>query len=327
MADTKKYRWGFLGLGKIAHKFAKDLTLAPQAELYACGSRSEERSMAFAREHHLKKAFGRYEALAQCPEVDIVYIATPHSAHCETAILCMEHGKAVLCEKPIALNYQETRRMADAARQNGVFLMEALWTRFLTPTLRVLDFLNAGIIGEVLAVKADFGFPAAFDPKSRLFDPSLGGGALFDIGIYPAFLAYLILGKPRHIAAAASFGQSGVDEDTGMIFTYDNGAVAHLHANVRYFTPTEAIIYGSKGQLKLENRWHHTRKIILTDHEGTETMLNFDYPGLGYQFEAEEVMRCLDNRWLESPIWPLQASLDLMEILDEVVAITALPRR
>lgn len=322
-----KYRWGFLGLGKIAHKFARDLSLSPQAELYACGARSEVRAAEFAAAHRLKKSFGTYESLIQCPEVDIVYIGTPHASHCELTLRCLEQGKAVLCEKPIGLNRAETLRMVEAARQNGVFLMEALWTRFLPPTLHLLQILQQGIIGEVHAVKADFGFPAIFDPKSRLFDPALGGGALLDIGIYPAFLAYLILGKPQHIAAAASFGKSGVDEDTGMIFTYANGSTAHLHANVRYFTPTEAIIYGSEGQIKLANRWHHTREIILTNKQDDETVLHFDYFCMGYQFEAEEVMRCLDKGLTESPLWPLESSLDLMEILDEVHAVMAPPRR
>jgi predicted dehydrogenase len=319
----KKYRWGFLGLGKIAHKFASDLSLSNQAERFACGSRSASRSAAFAAVHSLKKSFDSYESLAQCPDLDIVYIGTPHSSHCELTLLCLEHGKAVLCEKPIGLNRAEALRMTEAAKHNGVFLMEALWTRFLPPTLHLLDILNQGVIGKIHALQADFGFPAVFEPQSRLFDPALGGGALLDIGIYPAFLAYLILGKPQHIAAASSYGKSGVDEDTGMIFTYANGAIAHLHANVRYFTPTEATIYGAEGQIKLANRWHHTRELILTNNKQEEKILHFDYPCTGYQFEAEEVMRCLDNGLTESPLWPLQSSLDLMEILDDVRVIMA----
>ncbi len=316
----KKFTWGILGIGKIAHKFAADLALLPNAQLYACGSRSAERAQAFARQYGALNYFGSYEALAACPEIDIVYIATPHASHCEAALLCMEQGKAVLCEKPLALNHSEAQRMADAARNNGVFLMEALWTRFLPPTLQVLEWIQQGVIGNIQAVKADFGFPAPFDPKGRLFDPALGGGALLDIGIYPAFLALLVLGVPQRLEAVSSFGPTGVDEDTGMLFEYASGALAHLHANIRYQTGTEAFIYGDRGLIHMHSRWHHTRQLTRTPVEGSPTVLNYDYPGYGYQYEAAEVMRCLEAGWKESPLLPLAFSLELAEILDGIRA-------
>lgn len=316
----KKFTWGILGIGKIAHKFAADLALLPNAQLYACGSRSAERAQIFAQQYGAPHFFGTYEALAACPDLDIVYIATPHASHCEASLLCMEHGKAVLCEKPLALNRKEAQRMADAARSNGVFLMEAIWTRFMPPTLQVLEWIQEGAIGRVRAVKADFGFPAAFDPKGRLFDPALGGGALLDIGIYPSVLALLVLGVPARIEAAASFGPTSVDEDTGMLFAYEDGALAHLHANLRYSTPIEAFIYGEQGTIHLHSRWHHTRQLTLMPTEGEPTVLHYDYPGLGYQFEAAEVMRCLDAGLKESPALPIEFSLQLMGILDEVGA-------
>ncbi len=320
----KGYNWGILGIGKIAHKFAEDLALLPNARLPACASRSMERASGFARQHRIPRAFGSYEELAACPDVDIVYIATPHASHAEAALLCLEHGRAVLCEKPIALNPPEAQRMADKARSSGAFLMEALWTRFLPPTLQVLEWLSQGAIGKVQAVKADFGFAAPFDPRSRLFDPALGGGALLDIGIYPAFIALLALGMPRRIRAASSFGPTGVDEDTAMIFEYEHGALAHLHASIRYPTATEAFIYGEQGHIHLHSRWHHTRQLTLTPSTGAPAVLRYDYPGYGYQFEAAEVMRCLDAGLEESPMWPLEKSLELMKVLDDArTAFTA----
>ncbi len=316
----KRYNWAILGLGKIAHKFAADLALLPNARLYACASRSQERSADFARQYGISQAFSSYEDLAACPDVDIVYIATPHSSHAEAALMCLEAGKAVLCEKPMAMNREEAQRMADAARMHRAFLMEALWTRFLPPTLQVLEWLEQGVIGKIQAVKADFGFEASFHPQSRLFDPALGGGALLDIGIYPAFLALLVLGIPQHIRAAASWGPTGVDEDTGIVFQYRNGAMAHLHANIRYETATEAFLYGELGRIHMHTRWHHTRQLTLRPKNGEPTVLTYDYPGYGYQFEAAEVMRCLDAGLMESPFWPLEKSLQLMDILDQAAA-------
>ncbi len=314
----KNYRWGILGIGKIAQKFAADLALLPQARLMAAASRSEERAADFAQRHGAPLYFGSYEALAACPDVDVVYIATPHVSHCEAAIMCLEQGKAVLCEKPLAMNASQVQRMMEVAARRHVFLMEAVWTRFMPATLAALDWMQAGEIGQVKAVKADFGFAAHYDPNGRLFNPALGGGALLDIGIYPAFLALLVLGIPARIRSASAFGPSGVDEDTGMIMEYDNGAMAHLHANIRYDTPIEAQIYGDAGYIHLHSRWHHARELTLHRKDRAPEVLRFDYPGLGYQFEAAEVMRCLDAGLQESPLLPLAFSLSLARILDQV---------
>lgn len=313
----KNYRWGILGIGKIAEKFASDLALLPQARLTAGASRSEDRAADFARRHGAPLHFGSYEALAACPDVDIVYIATPHVSHCEAAMMCLEQGKAVLCEKPLAMNASQVERMMDASARHNAFLMEAVWTRFMPPTLTMLELIQSNAIGQVTAVKADFGFAARYDPEGRLFNPALGGGALLDIGIYPAFLALLVLGIPARIRAASAFGPSGVDEDTGMIFEYDNGALAHLHANIRYDTPIEAQIYGTAGHIHLHSRWHHARELTLHRKGNAPEVFHFDYPGLGYQFEAAEVMRCLDAGLRESPLLPLDFSLSLAKLLDQ----------
>lgn len=316
----KNYRWGILGIGKIAQKFASDLALLPQARLTAAASRSEERAADFARRYGAPLHFGSYEALAACPDVDIVYIATPHVSHCEAALMCLEQGKAVLCEKPLAMNALQVERMMEASARHDAFLMEAVWTRFMPATLAMLELIQAGAIGQVVAVKADFGFAAHYDPQGRLFNPALGGGALLDIGIYPAFLALLVLGMPARIRAAASFGPSRVDEDTAMIFEYDHGAMAHLHANLRYDTPIEAQIYGTAGHIHLHSRWHHARELTLHRKDHAPEVFRYDYPGLGYQFEAAEVMRCLDAGLRESPLLPLDFSLSLAKILDQTAS-------
>lgn len=313
----KMYRWGILGIGKIARKFAADLALLPQAHLVAAASQSQERAESFAVEYGAPLAFGSYQALAACPDVDIVYIATPHATHCEAAMMCLEQGKAVLCEKPLAMNAAQVARMREVSIRRDVFLMEALWTRFMPATLATLDLIRSGEIGQLKAVKADFGFAAPFDPAGRLFNPVLGGGALLDIGIYPAFLALLVLGTPARIRAASAFGTTGVDEDTGMIFEYESGAMAHLHANIRYDTPVEAHIFGDVGQIHLHGRWHHAKTLTLHRRGRSPETLLFDYPGHGYQFEAAEVMKCMDAGWRESPLLPLSFSLELAGILDQ----------
>jgi len=319
----KNYRWGILGIGKIAQKFAADLSHLPQARLMAAASRSDERAADFARKHGAPLHFGSYEALAACPDVDVVYIATPHVSHCEAAIICLEQGKAVLCEKPLAMNASQVERMIETSARHNAFLMEAVWTRFMPTTLAALDWIQSGEIGQVKAVKADFGFAAHYDPNGRLFNPALGGGALLDIGIYPAFLALLVLGMPARIRAASAFGTSGVDEDTGMIFEYANGAMAHLHANIRYDTPIEAHIYGDAGHIHLHSRWHHARELTLHRNGKAPEVLRFDYPGHGYQFEAAEVMKCLEAGLRESPLLPLGFSLSLAQILDQTASEAA----
>jgi predicted dehydrogenase len=318
MDGMKTYHWGILGLGRIAHKFAADLALLPNARLFAAGSRDALRAASFAEQLQIPYHFDSYRAFAACDNLDIAYVATPHSGHLEAALLCLERGIPVLCEKPLALNRQEAQRMVDAASANQTFLMEAIWTRFMPATLQMMTWLDQGLIGEVRAIKADFGFHSPFDPSSRLFRPDLGGGALLDIGIYPVSLALLVLGAPDAVQAGTSVGPSGVDEDTGIIFSYAHGAMAHLHVNIRYQTPTEAVIYGERGNIVLHSRWHHAPQLTLQLHQGLTLVKPFEYPGYGYQFEAAEVMQCLDQGLTESPRLPLSFSLTLMDLLDQV---------
>jgi len=310
--------WGIIGLGRIAHKFAQDLALLSNARLHAVASRSQERAEAFAKEYDAPHAFGSYEAIVDCPELDVVYVATPHVTHCENTLLCLRHNIPVLCEKPLGMNMQEVQKMMMTAQAQETFLMEALWTRF-SPTLRkALDLIYKDTIGAVHAVKADFGFKPPFDPQSRLFNRELGGGALLDIGIYPVFLALLVLGKPHQIKAFATLGATGVDEEVGAIFHYQNGNMAHLHTTIRAKTKTEAFIFGERGTIHLHTRWHEPTSMSLLLNGERPQNFTFDDRGNGYTYEAQEVMQCLQDGKIESDLMPLSFSSDLMGLLDEI---------
>ncbi|MCB0580131.1 MAG: Gfo/Idh/MocA family oxidoreductase [Phaeodactylibacter sp.] len=321
---AKTYNWGIIGLGKIAHKFAQDLDTLPNARLQAVASRSEERAREFALQYGAPHAFGSYEEITACPGLDVVYIATPHPGHRDNTVMCLNAGIPVLCEKPFAMNSRQVREMVAAARASDTFLMEAIWTRFNPSTAKALELIGHGMIGDVLSVKADFGFRPLFDPDSRLFNHALGGGSLLDIGIYPVFLALLLLGKPAGIQAMAHIGATGVDEEVGMLFQYQNGQMAHLHASLRAFTKTEAFIYGERGAIHLHTRWHEPTSLSLILEDRRPQDYRFEYTTNGYSYEAEEVMHCLEHGLKESPLLPLSFSQDLMEVLDRVREIIGL---
>jgi len=317
---TKKINWGILGAGKIAGKFATDLATLPAANLYAIASRSQEKAQNFANDYNFEKAYGRYETMLADPELDAVYIATPHVFHCEHTLLCLSHKKAVICEKPFAINTREVKQMLAKAKETNTFLMDALWTLCLPHILKTKEIVESGELGKLISVKADFGFKANFDPNSRLFDRDLGGGALLDIGIYPALLALFLLGKPKKVTAAALMGKTKVDEECAVFLEYENGQTANLHATLLAHTPIEAYIYCEKGYVHIPGRFHEGVEGIttLTYENSEKTFIPFDYQVLGYQYEAAEMMRCMQAGKLESDLIPHQFSLDLIELLDEI---------
>ena len=319
---SKKINWGILGAGKIAGKFATDLATLPQANLYAVASRSEEKATDFAKKFRFQKSFSSYEAMLKDPDLEVVYIATPHVFHCEHTLLCLDYKKAVLCEKPFAINAKEVQLMLAKAKANQVFLMDALWTLCLPHILKTKAIVESGQLGKLISVKADFGFRASFNPSSRLFDRNLGGGALLDIGIYPALLALFLLGKPKKITAAALMGKTNVDEECAVFLDYENGQSANLHATLLARTPVEAYIYCEKGYIHIPTRFHeHVKGITILEYDGLkENFIPFDYQVIGYQYEAKEVMRCLTEGKLESDLVPHQFSLDLITLLDEIRA-------
>ncbi|KGE89628.1 MAG: Gfo/Idh/MocA family protein [Phaeodactylibacter xiamenensis] len=317
---SKTWNWGIIGPGKIAHKFAQDIAKLDNARLSAVASRSQDRADQFARQYGAPYAYDSYEALLKCPELDVVYIATPHSEHYRNTMACIEAGIPVLCEKAFAFNTTEAREMAALAQRKEVFLMEALWTRFLPTTQKILELIQSDAIGRVVSVKADFGFKADYNPQSRLFNPELAGGALLDIGIYPVFIAYLMMGRPERVHAIARMGQTGVDEELGVLFQMGDGRMAHLHATLLAHTKTEAFIYGEKGTIHIHTRWHEPTHFSLIGEDRRPQNFHFDYDTNGYSYEAQEVMRCLNEGLTESPLWPLSRTLELMETLDRIRA-------
>ena len=227
-SQHKIINWGIIGLGNIANKFAKDLLTIENAQLYAVASRSQEKADAFATTYNAIKAYNSYEALVNDTNIDAVYIATPHALHKENTLLCLEKGIAVLCEKPFAMNAEEVNTMISKAKEKNVLLMEALWTYFLPHYQYVLQELTNKTYSHVLKLEADFGFYRKFDGSSRVFNKSLGGGSLLDIGIYPIFAALSSLGIPQDIKANATFYENGADSSCNMVFNYDNDITAHL---------------------------------------------------------------------------------------------------
>jgi predicted dehydrogenase len=316
--------WGIIGLGRIAQKFADDLRRLPDARLLAVASTDEARAKAFAEKNEAPFAFGRYEDLVNCPDLDVVYVANANTGHCAATLLCLEHDIAVLCEKPFSLHAAETHTMIETARRRKVFLMEALWTLFVPGVVQALDLARQGAIGRVHTVQADFGFYTPFDAAARTFNPDLGGGALLDIGIYPVLLAQKVFGapKPADIWATATLAPTGVDAQCFAAFQYSDQRKALLQASFMAHTPIEAYIFGDTGNIRLHRRWHHAQQLTLQRYIGRETEdtdIQIPYEGWGYHFEAAHVMNCIDKGLTESPEVPLDFTMALTETLDAML--------
>jgi predicted dehydrogenase len=309
-------RWGILGCGSIARQWAAAIPLVSGAELCAVGSRSLERAEAFALELGARRAHGTYLALAQDLEVDAVYVATPHPFHAQNVLLCLDHGKAVLCEKPFTLNAAEAKAVAARAKEKKLLVMEAMWTRFFPGMARVRELLADGAIGAVRFVTADFGFKARFDPHGRLFDPTLGGGALLDVGVYCVSLASMILGKPNEVMAVATRAPTGVDAASAYLLSHPGGQIAVLQAAVTVNTPTEATISGEAGSIRLHSPFFKPSRITVSRKGDVDSTEEFAFEGNGYQFEIAEFCACLSEGRLESTILPLRESVQVMETLD-----------
>jgi len=315
-----KIRWGIIGTGNIAGVFAEGLNFLPDAELVAVGSRSTSSANQFADRHGVPHRHSSYEALIHDQDVDVVYIGTPHPFHMEHILLSLTAGKPVLCEKPLTINAVETVTVINAAREKNLFLMEAMWSRFLPALVKVRNLLAEGVIGEVQILNADFGFQAVPDPAGRLYNPALAGGALLDIGIYTVSLAFMIFGPPARITSLAHIGETGVDEQAGIIFGYNNGALAVSYVTIKAGSPTEATLIGTKGRIHLHAQVGLFRPYKLTlSLEGQEDrVIDAPYKGNGYQYEAAEAMHCLRAGKLESDIMPLKESLSIMKTLDKI---------
>ncbi|HEY3405645.1 MAG TPA: Gfo/Idh/MocA family oxidoreductase [Ohtaekwangia sp.] len=320
----EKIRWGILGCGKIAHKFANDLKLVENGILMGVASRDKDNCEAFARQYGAANTFTDYESLASSKDIDAIYIATPHGLHHDHTLLCLRHRKAVLCEKAFALNARHAKEMIDFARKEKVFLMEAFWTKFLPQYNKVMEIIHSGQIGDIKWLQADFGFKAPDPPAQRIFDPALGGGSLLDVGIYPVFLALsLFKTKPEQITATITPHATGVDEQCAMSLTFSNGVIASLSSSFMADTPVEAVIAGTKGRILWRNRWHNAIgeiELVLDKDEPVKIDVHRE-SGYGYQFEARHVGECLQKGLTESPVMSHADTMLLMETLDAIRGI------
>jgi predicted dehydrogenase len=313
-----KIRWGILGTGTIARKFAEGLRHVEGAELVAVGSRSSQTAEAFAAAFGVPRRHASYDDLAADPEIDVVYIATPHPFHRENSLQCLQAGKAVLCEKPFTVNAQEAAAVISLARERRLFLMEAMWTRFLPLFTKLRELLAPGVLGELRLLQVDFGFRAGFNPQGRLFNPQLAGGALLDVGVYNLSLASLLWGRPERIHSAAHLGETGVDEQSAVLLSYAQGRLATLSSAIRLNTPQEALVIGTDGWLKIHTPWWKATAMTLTVAGQAPQLIEVPFAGNGYNYQADEVGRCLRAGRLESAVMPLDETLAIMETLDEI---------
>ncbi len=319
----RKIRWGIIGLGKIAHKFATDLLTVDDAELYAVASRSQDKATEFAEKYSATKAYDNYEDLAHDSNVDAVYIATPHALHKENTMLCIKNGIAVLCEKPFAMNAKQVHEMIDCAKANNVLLMEALWTFFLPHYNYVLDLIEKETYGKILKLEADFGFKQEFDVSNRVIKKSLGGGSLLDIGIYPVFTALSTLGNPNEIEAEATFFENDVDSSCSMVFKYKNGVNAYLKSTLLEETPTEAVFHCEKGIIKINSRFHEPSTVTIISEDKEETK-DFGYTTIGYNYEVIHFNNLLRQGKIQSDVMTYSFSNKLIKTLDKVSQIIGL---
>lgn len=314
----KKYKWGILAPGKMAAKFVRGLKILDNAELHAVGSRDTDRAKVFAEEHGFRKFYGTYEELAEDPDVEIIYIASPHSHHLEHAMLCLRNRKAVICEKAFSLNSHEVEEIIKEARRQGVFLMEALWPPFQPFHQKTEEILDSGIMGRPLHLLGYFSFIPPYVPDDRKFNVSLGGGSLLDIGIYPVIDALTYLGVPDEIKASALFAPTGSEDSVSIIFRYNDGSMATLYSSFRTNAGIGCELLCERGNITISRGRDMNQRVIIQPHGGEKSEFTFSPPALGYHWEAEEVMRCLSEGRTESRIVPHSFSLDLIKTLDRI---------
>jgi predicted dehydrogenase len=313
-------KWGILGTGKIAKRFMQAAFYVPDAQVVAVGSREQHTADQFGAQYGVPKRYGSYDALLRDPEVEVVYVATPHTLHAENTLAALQAGKHVLCEKPFTINAQQAEQVIQAARAAGKFVMEGMWTRCFPVVREIVRRIQTGELGEIRYLQADFGFRPEFNPVSRLFAPELGGGALLDVGVYPIALAFLVLGAPKQIVSHATLGATGVDELCSMLFRYDNGAQAVLSASLQVEMPKQANICGTLARVHLPAPWWKPSEAYLVRNDGTTEHLLYPYEGDGLQFEIRHVHDCLRQGLTESTWMPLDETLAIMHTLDALRA-------
>jgi predicted dehydrogenase len=310
-------RWGVLGAGGIAAKVSADIAATPGNVLAAVGARDGARAAAFAATHGVTRSYGSYAELVADPDVDVVYIATTHAQHRDNALLALRAGKPVLVEKAFTLTAAQAREVVDEARARRLFCMEAMWMRVDPLILRTQELLRAGAIGEVVGVRADLSKYFPYDPAGRLYDLAVGGGALLDLGVYPATFAWLVLGRPDHQVAAGSLAPTGTDLTAALQWSYEDGRVAQIYCSAAGYSPYAGLVTGTDGWLRVEGRVHHPSAITVHNSAGDEVIQAEPQVGNGYGYQVAEVARCLDAGLLESPHVPLDDTIGVLDVLDD----------
>jgi predicted dehydrogenase len=316
-SDSEKFNWGILGPGGIARAFATDLALIEGHAIAAVGSRSLANAQKFSATFG-GTAYGSYEELVTDPFIDAIYVATPHPAHHDNVVLALDAGKPVLCEKPFSVNAREAQSMIDAAVRNKVALMEAMWARFLPHYAKVRKIVDSGVLGPILSIHADHGQRLADQVIARLIDPNLAGGALLDLGIYPVSFAHMILGNPAHITSHAVMTDKGVDGQTSMIFTYENGAQAVLTTTMIEQTPCRAVVAGVNGWLEIDRTFYNPAAMRVVLNDGATTEYPNSYKGHGLREQAEAFKELVRSGKFESEILTWKDTVDIMKTLDTV---------
>lgn len=319
-------RWGVVATGNIAAKVTEDIARLDDAVLQAVSSRTESSAAEFAERFGFASSYfdgeaGKgYQQLFDDQEVDVVYVAAPHAQHYEISRAALLAGKHVLCEKSLTINAREAEDLVTLASSCGLFLMEAVWTRFLPSVNRIWEILASGELGDVQWVQADLGFPAVADPNSRLWDPAAGGGALLDLGVYPLTLAVGALGFPQSVTATGSLNSDGVDKQTSLHLTYSSGAAAQLMCSLVSAGTRDATISGNKGWLRTGAPLHNPVELTVQPLNGPLRVERFPQVGNGYTYELREVTRCIQSGLTESPTMTPADSLQTMQLFDEVRA-------
>lgn len=313
----KKIKWGVIGTGKIAHTFLEALSQSEDAELCAVASRTEEKAKAFAEKYGFAEYYGSYRELAEKSGADVVYIATPMASHFGDAWLCLENGKNVLCEKSLTLNTASTKELLAFAKEKDLFFMEAMWMKCRPSYLKMKEWISSGLIGDIEYIKADFSNFCPYDPEDRLFLADCGGGSLLDLGVYPITLTHDLLGVPDEIISSAHM-MHGIDMSNSILFRYKNGVFASMDNGFELQLRNNAIISGSKGYITLGNWFHCTREAALFDRNCRELERFEEQGGInGYEYEINEVHRCLSAGLKESPLVPHSGTIAVMELMDE----------
>lgn len=309
-------KFGIIGAGNIAETFARSLNGINEGELYAIASRKMEKAEAFKEKFNVVKAYDSYQAMYEDPNLDCVYVATPHGLHYEQMLEILDYKKHILCEKAFTLNHKQAEDVFKKAKEQGVFVMEAMWTRFLPTILGVMGHVVEGTIGEITQLEATFSFEGNRSPDDRLYNKELGGGALLDIGIYPITLANLVLGPPALIDSHATLHQTGVDYYETIVYEYENGAVATLKAGFNKDAPREATIYGTKGKIHIPNFWSAEEAYVYDEDDTLIEHIEYKHPVNGFEYEIKEVIACIENNRLESSIMPPATTIRILKQMD-----------